>query len=568
MTVDPGSVVPSLDELLAIIDQAEEAAVNAQAAVSMIAGTYAPPYNPGYYMMQNGTLYRSIVFIPATEAFTASHWEATTVSNEIFYQRINTEHHTGAITINRPSGYGYNYADLSVKPGDRFRVTNESDSTVFVQTFDADESEVIEVLSASIPARATIWVMATKQADTIRVYFNLAGTIYIERANSRLSAVESKAVAAEAQAMSSRNLIDFTDSFYGQYYATGTGEHTDDTTYLSLRPIPVEPSTSYNLSTPNGNILFVTLCMLDANMELISGAYTVNGPITTTADTRWLLVSVFSAYLDGLQLEKGTRRTFYEPYRAPYSRSQIRTDLNNAIGAYGRKFCTFGDSLASMDDGDRNAYTWIDRIADRFRGTAYNRGIGASCVTHQKSDGTQRSGHAYVDENGDAGPIRGIYETAPSDRGIYTTEINPYMDQTGRIVTIPADTDIVVIIAGANDIGTVTHEGFRASYTTMLANMLTRVPNAAIYPCTLPFHSIYDINSDETRETYNAFRADIRACAERFGFPVIELKSLMGVNEWNYQDYMNDTVHFNTGAGRQRMAEVIGKFIAEHYARY
>lgn len=223
----------------------------------------------------------------------------------------------------------------------------------------------------------------------------------------------------------------------------------------------------------------------------------------------------------------------------------------------GKRICAFGDSLASSDDGNRAVKTWIDYVSEYFGcAKAYNRGIGSTTVTAVTKDGSERVGYAYVDAAGDAGSIRGMYTTQKVIEG-YPNEITPWMCTEQRIATIPEDTDAVVILAGVNDVGTTTIEGFSEAYEQMLRIMTTMRPNMRIYTCTLPFQKTYDMGQSWDVKAYNDYRDAIRTVSAKMGVRCIDLRSEMGVNAANYTAYMNDNTHFNTAAGRKKIAECV-----------
>lgn len=92
--VDPGTVIPSLDDLLAQIDACEDAtaaantaATNATNAVSYIADTYSDSavYAVGDYVIYSGALYKctTAVTTAGSWATNSSHFTATTVDTEV-----------------------------------------------------------------------------------------------------------------------------------------------------------------------------------------------------------------------------------------------------------------------------------------------------------------------------------------------------------------------------------------------------------------------------------------------------------------------------------------------------
>lgn len=244
-----------------------------------------------------------------------------------------------------------------------------------------------------------------------------------------------------------------------------------------------------------------------------------------------------------------------------YSSLKIESMVNPLRG---KKICSFGDSLAAMDDGDRNANTWLKMVCEFFGATGYNRGIGGSCVTNADEDGNSRDGYAYADASGDAGAIRVVYETAQSFVA-YPNSISPWMVDDSRVATIPLDTDVVLITAGANDFGSSTFADFYTAYATMLRKIRTRLPYAKIYCFGMPYHQLADGTLDGENNDYETLRETIRQAAEDNGCAYMSLKAEMGVDSTNYSNFMNDTVHYNTPRGRARFASAVVPFLLAHY---
>ena len=70
----------------------------------------------------------------------------------------------------------------------------------------------------------------------------------------------------------------------------------------------------------------------------------------------------------------------------------------------------------------------------------------------------------------------------------------------------------------------------------------------------MPFQQNYDLG---TPTLYDQYRTAISDVAKEYGFVCIDLRSNMGINSQNYSTYMNDATHFNTPAGRAKIAECV-----------
>lgn len=232
---------------------------------------------------------------------------------------------------------------------------------------------------------------------------------------------------------------------------------------------------------------------------------------------------------------------WFEPYHALLA--------NYGANFKNKKICVYGDSLAANGNGGDNA--WINILASVLDfEIAYNRGIGGSRVTDTETR------YAYVDADGDA-YNRSSYTTQQTVPAGYT-EINPCMSLTERINTIPTDTDVLIILAGANDASGVTLDAIRTAYATMLDGIYARVPNARILLGTLLYNNNWDGNeSAQIVEKYNGIRSIIKDMGALYGYPVIDFKGRMGVNKLNYTEFMDsDGVHYTTKSrGKNRIAE-------------
>lgn len=238
-------------------------------------------------------------------------------------------------------------------------------------------------------------------------------------------------------------------------------------------------------------------------------------------------------------------RDHYQEYITPFT-ALTNSDFRN------KTLCVFGDSLAA--DGYVGSLTWGDLVS-KYMGFSkfYNRGIGGSRVCD--IDGTQ---YAYVDENGYA-YYRRMYNAAQTVTGY--TEIDSAMENQERVNCIPEDTDVLLIEAGVNDFLDTTNvsdelmETFRTAYKNMLTKIQTRIPLAKIIICNCPYYhngdSNYSVNFEKHRKV-------IRETAQEYGFPVIELRNLMGVNPNNYTKIMDsDGLHYTNVTGRIRFAETV-----------
>ncbi len=150
--------------------------------------------------------------------------------------------------------------------------------------------------------------------------------------------------------------------------------------------------------------------------------------------------------------------------------------------------------------------------------------------------------------------------------------INTAMCLQERIDCIPQDTQLLLILAGANDvinddIGTVTDEPaenttFYAAYKLMLNRIMTRLPLSRIFVIGLPYHAVNDSIDDITLD-YQKKRDVSKDLAYRYGFPYLDLRAECGWNANNHTLYLEGNVHFNNN-GSKRVAEIIQGYLKKY----
>ena len=143
------------------------------------------------------------------------------------------------------------------------------------------------------------------------------------------------------------------------------------------------------------------------------------------------------------------------------------------------------------------------------------------------------------------------------------------MEGDDRINTIPLDTDILLIEAGINDVGSLSADKLASAYDRMLVKIQTRLPNTKIIVLSIPFTHHQSFPNDEQRAL---FREDceekmdsLRLVAKKYGIPIIEIRNTAQVNLLNWQNYMSaDGLHYDTESGTKRWAESVIKGMMGH----
>ena len=100
--VDPGSVIPDISDLLAAIDDLEDAADAAKAITDNIACAYGDlvyPVTPGRYCLKDGKIYMAITTIAASETWTAAHWTEVYLADAVGANTVGIQRADDELTI-------------------------------------------------------------------------------------------------------------------------------------------------------------------------------------------------------------------------------------------------------------------------------------------------------------------------------------------------------------------------------------------------------------------------------------------------------------------------------------
>lgn len=291
-----------------------------------------------------------------------------------------------------------------------------------------------------------------------------------------------------------------------------------------------------------GNWVFMQL----NNMTLTAGAKAVKIGFRTQANTAviasdtvvkcWFATPVAN-FASGTILGY-TKNTDEKIVELSADASGVFTRLKN------KKWCSFGDSITA-------ANTYQGPVITRYTLTHYLRGIGSSRVV-------QDTLIAWVDAAGN------YLDRPPSVQPIGSFEITTNMSSQQRIDTIPLDTEIITIAAGANDnngtVGLITDIGvttFYGAYQTMLDRIYVRIPNAEVILVT-PIHIAGETDNMEQH------REAIRAIAKKYKYALIDMAKC-GINQLNQAVFLADGVHPNA-VGYERMSRLLLSHFITIYA--
>lgn len=248
-------------------------------------------------------------------------------------------------------------------------------------------------------------------------------------------------------------------------------------------------------------------------------------------------------------------------------------------GWYGKKLAVLGDSISdtyTTSLSSKHNLKWIGRVVEECGFSHYyNRAKGGTRVRLDDSV------NMYV--NSTTGESCGSGDVG-------ATLINGAMCGDDRIATIPIDSDLVIIFAGAND-GTVTDAAklgaisdtpatgtaeapasFYASYMKMLEKIYDRCGDGVqILLLGMTFQKSADLGA--APNYYALRRKAIADIAELYGLPYLDLKANCQMNKYNslpyvgvgngddelYYDSGNNNIHLSSYGDAMVSAAVLGK---------
>ena len=265
----------------------------------------------------------------------------------------------------------------------------------------------------------------------------------------------------------------------------------------------------------------VTLCYLNEDLEVLQRltspdlSYICFKP-DEIPNAKYISISCYNMDFDNLNIQM--------EYYCPTTGESV---LDNKI------VVGYGDSLTQGSSTSKT--TWLGKVAQYYNIQQVNRGIGGTTVNENNNTAWVSLDNEFlgVESNGDPVPTE-EYKT-----------IHSSMCNDERIATIPENADIVLFFGGTNGMD-------EESYRTTLDKIKTRAPNAKII-CMNITHRQTEDEEEYIADNYTESRNIITRLANEYGYPVIQLKELMGVDKTNASQYMVDKVHFNN-AGYTKIA--------------
>ncbi len=237
----------------------------------------------------------------------------------------------------------------------------------------------------------------------------------------------------------------------------------------------------------------------------------------------------------------------------------------------GKTWCSYGDSITGYN-------VWQPYVTEYFGFSEhYLRGVGSA--TFVQSDLIW-----YANEDGSLNSQPGIAGVTEAPSG--THEVEGYLCSDERIQTVPADVDLVVIMAGTNDAGPsisaplgdlsypFDETTFMGAVASTVVKMQEHCPDAVIVLAS-PFsgrgyeeegQSKEEMRQNQTEPVYNDlglttydYAKAIEQVAEYLSIPYIDVFESCGVNQFNRYEYLEDLVHPTEEGGKAIARVMIGR---------
>ena len=354
----PANVEDLIDDINAAIADLNTAIGSIPADYSQFMAAIAPTYSSsalysvGSYAWYNGSLYRCITAITTAESWTAAHWTAAALGDDVGDLKIALHavyHRTDNLYNPDADTHGVNLNNSGVETSDEAFKTSDyifigDGNNVTIQC-DPNQWKIYFFTSNSASGYSrSLWITGTasqtfafsasekyiritmKEAvapfmvnfgDTLLPYTpygNVPGTFLqgvIDDIDSNISA-EANAVRNSSAQKNIINRFNKATINEGKYLSTANGGLASDATFFASDYIDVSELNAVMCSYTH------IVCFYDANKGFISGqgfnTLTVDGSINLPADTKFMRFSTYNTYLNTAQIGENVCRSNYMAY--------------------------------------------------------------------------------------------------------------------------------------------------------------------------------------------------------------------------------------------------------------
>jgi len=305
----------------------------------------------------------------------------------------------------------------------------------------------------------------------------------------------------------------------------------------------IEPSSANTTATATGLQLEYAVNATPYTAPIIPEEYAVsNGSTTLNLNKNFTLSASDSMSISYLKNEW----SFEDDYATP---SDVATAIADAQKSwfYGKKICTFGDSITNMNK-------WQPFMAE-YLGCVYTKhGVGG-CTVALSNNADHQTDCMYQDAR---------INELENDADVILV-FGGHNDWSNRVPIGSFPTDNTLVLEDTGDVDT-----FVYAYALMLKKLMTTYPNAKIYTMSclggrwddtgmLNYDGHYYINGVDMEDYADA----VKMVSAYYGIPCIDVSSLSGINTINHATYLADAIHPNEAGGK-----LIAKTVVRELLRF
>lgn len=292
----------------------------------------------------------------------------------------------------------------------------------------------------------------------------------------------------------------------------------------------VEPSAANTTATVTGLQLEYAINATPYTAPIIPEEYAVsNGSATLNLNKNFTLSASNSMTVSYLKNEW----SFEDDYATPSDVAAAIADAQKSW-FYGKKICTFGDSVTAMNK-------WQPFLAQYLGATYTVHGVGG-CTVALTANEEHQTDCMYMNSR---------INELESDADVILV-FGGHNDWANRVPIGSFPTDNTLELNDSGAVGT-----FVYAYALMLKKLMATYPNAKIYTMsclggrwddtgTFNYDGHYYINGVDMEDYADA----VKMVSAYYAIPCIDISSLSGINTLNHAEYLADAIHPNIAGGK------------------
>lgn len=332
--VDPGTIIPSIETLLAAI---EAAVASIPADYSSLWTSLAPAYSNsstyiiGQYVTYDGKLYRCVSTIDSPESFTIAHWSQVSIGGDLLRLWNDNIHVYDGVVGAYTNVAGNVWKNYPFRRFHRYCIQRTSGSGAIVpKTTNGQTTTAVDIWKTMQGSQLGIYddavymMTATNDADTLYVYadgpaawkvWDADDLTILKEETDQIKVATGQVVTAEPNNV---NMMrdEYKISNYAYLYNTGIG--AENANYNAYVRMPCLPDTEYYIVPQDQcHVLYY-----DDNGQIISGEllsvsgvseYTKNCIIKTPSNCHYVTVSTYKT----INAEMGTVDAYINDSESP-----------------------------------------------------------------------------------------------------------------------------------------------------------------------------------------------------------------------------------------------------------